>query len=166
MSRDVTIAPVRIQLSSPGNTQTMFQDLSGLIPCVGALSITGRVVIVDLEGTFTAGVGIQSFASDVEVGNLPVLPSVNATGTTGLGLKSTQSKNFFSFDPTNTSNGDISAKFRFRLGVLYKSSGAAASRGDVLFEGRCVTHSRRGRGPPGRAVWSTLRSGSCRVTLS
>lgn len=38
------------------------------------------------------------------------------------------------FDPTHVSNGEIHKYYRWRLGVLYSTTSAAISRGEVLFE--------------------------------
>lgn len=130
MPRDVQLRPIRVQLFSPGNVQLLWLDLTDMLDCAGAIGVSGRLVIVDKEGNFQAEVGIQTFDNDIEVGNTPVAPSVG----TGLGMKNTQGKNFFTFDPTNASNGNIAGKFRFRVGVLYNSSAAGASRGEVLMD--------------------------------
>ncbi len=138
MGKEVSSGLVRLDLLSPGNVILGFQGVGGLMVSAGALGVSGRIVIADiLTGTaFQAGVGIQPFLNDVEVASQVAQPSVNIGTTTGLGLKDTVSKNFFSFDPTNASNGDITKAFRFRLGVLFNTKGASnvASRGVVLFE--------------------------------
>ena len=125
----------RMQLVSPGTT-TLWQDVGGILVSVGAIGVSGRLVIVETggAGTFQAAVGAQTFGTDLEVAASPLQPSVNITGTTGLGMKSGISKTFFSFDPTNASNGDVTKFFRFRVGLLFNTTTAAISRAEVLFE--------------------------------
>ena len=56
------------------------------------------------------------------------------TTGTGVAYLSTLVRNFVDFDPTVAGNGVISTKPGFRLGVLYSSSDATTSRGEVVVE--------------------------------
>ncbi len=128
----------RMQLFSPGGPAPtlLWQDVGGIQVAPGALWISGRLVIVETggAGVFQAEVGLQTFTSDLEVAAAPAPPATNLVGTPALGFKFGVSKNFFSFDPTLSTNADLTKFLRFRLGVLYNTQTAAFSRAEVLFE--------------------------------
>ena len=131
MPRTVTHPPVRMQLVSPGLV-TLFQDVSDEMDPNGVISIVARVVVIEKEGNFQASVSIQTFDTDIEVGNNPVVPS---SGGTNLGMKQAVGKYMQTFDPTHALNGNIVGKYRFRIGVSYSTHTAAAiTRGEVLIE--------------------------------
>ena len=91
----------------------------------------GRIVICDKSGTFRCRLGLQTFSTDPEAPDAPI--TLTGTGT-GTGVISTVSKNFVDFDPTAANNGVIDTKAGYRLGLLYSSTDATVSRGDVLIE--------------------------------
>ncbi len=128
----------RLQLVSPG-VSVLWQDVGVPLVCLGALGVSGRLVIVETggAGVFQAEVGLQTFNSDIEVATAPLAPATPLAGAPALGFKNGVSKNFFSFDPTvggAGTNGDITKFFRFRLGVLYSTTTAVISRAEILFE--------------------------------
>ena len=87
-----------------------------------------RALLTEKLNNFRAKIGIQTADSDVEVADSPVSPS---TGT-GVAYVTTVSKNFFDFDPTAATNGNIATKAFFRIGVLHSSTDATISRGEVI----------------------------------
>ncbi len=80
MGKEVNGA-ARVQLTSAGNVQPCWQDVGGILVAVGAIGVSGRIVIVDREGNFAAAVGVQTFANDIEVAATPLQPGTNLAGS-------------------------------------------------------------------------------------
>lgn len=119
----------RMQLVGNGTTD-LWLDLMKFLEGVSVKRVFGRLVLCEKVGNFRARVGIQTADSDVLVPNAPVNPSSG----TGVGYVSSVVKQFVDFDPRGGTEGDVDAKAYFRLGVLYSSSDATVSRGDVMVE--------------------------------
>ena len=131
MSTQRQLVKVRMQFVAVNGTTDTWADLSAFISTVGVGRIRGRIVICDKSGNFRCRLGLQAYATDPEAPDAPA--TLTGTGT-GTGVISTVSKNFVDFDPTLTNNGVIDTKAGFRLGLLYSSTDATISRGDVLIE--------------------------------
>jgi hypothetical protein len=121
---------VRIQLVAVNGTNDLWVDLSRFIQTIGVTRVRGRIVLCEKSGNFRARPGIQTYTADPEVPDAALAPS---TGT-GLGYVSTVSKNFVDWDPAVAGNGNIGTKRGFRVGLLYSSTDATVSRGDVILE--------------------------------
>lgn len=121
---------VRVMLVADNGTTDLWLDLSEFVASVGINNIRGRIVLCEKQGNFQARVGIQTYGSDPEA---PEAPTPIGSGT-GYGYVSSVIKQFVDFDPTAASNGDIDTKAGFRVGVLYSSTNATVSRGDVIVE--------------------------------
>ena len=124
------VVKVRIQLSATSTTE-LWLDLMPFLSTVGVTRVRGRTVLCEIGGTtFRCRVGIQTHAGDPE---FPDIPTAITTGT-GIGQVSTVVRNFVDFDPTVSTNGNITTKPGFRLGLFYSSTGATVARGEVIVE--------------------------------
>lgn len=124
------IARVRMQLVACNGTSDLWADLSRFVPTIGTSRLRGRIVLAEKVGNFRCRVGIQTYGTDIEV---PDGPSSISTGT-GVAYVSSVSKVFVDWDPTAAGNGVISTKRGYRVGLLYSSTDASVSRGDVILE--------------------------------
>lgn len=120
-----------MQLVATNGQTDLWLDLAAFLATMGVGRVRGRMVLCDKSGNFRVRVGIQTYDTDAEVPNAPAAVTRTSTGT---GYLSTVNKAFIDFDPTLTGNGVIDTKAGFRLGVLYSSTDATVSRGDVLVE--------------------------------
>ena len=124
------VVRVRMQLVATNGTTDLWLDLSAFLASIGVTRVRGRTVLCDKSGNFRFRPGIQTYGNDVET---PDAPIAITTGT-GTAYVSTLVRNFVDFDPTVSGNGLIGTKAGFRLGVLYSSTDATVSRGDVILE--------------------------------
>lgn len=117
-----------VQLVSVIPGTDLWEDITPWRPTAGILGVRGILVLAEKQNNFRVRVGIQTARSETQVADTPIAP---ATGT-GLGYVTTVSKNFFDFDPTVDRNGLINTMAFFRIGLLYSSTDAVVSRGNVL----------------------------------
>lgn len=130
MAGQQLLCRVRLQLIAVNGTTDLWADLSPFLPSAGVGMIRGRLVLCEKSGNFRVRVAIQTYGNDPELCDTAV-SITTGSGTTYL---QTASRLFVAFDPTNSGNGDISTKAGFRIGLLYSSTDATVSRGDVLLE--------------------------------
>lgn len=109
-------------------TVDLWQPMTPFILTTGVLDVRGTLVLAEKSGNFRIRIGIQTVATDLDVRDAPVSPSSG----TGLGYLSAVGKTFVDFDPTVATNGNVNTKFGMRLGILYSSTDASISRGDVI----------------------------------
>jgi energy-converting hydrogenase Eha subunit F len=100
------------------------------ISTVGVLGVRGVLILAEKQNNFHVRIGIQTAASDIEVADTALNPT--DTGGTGLGYVGTVIKQYFSFDPTISTAGNITTKAYFRVGLLYSSTDATIGRGDCI----------------------------------
>jgi hypothetical protein len=120
----------RVQLVACNGATYLWMALMLPRKTIAAKRVRGRIVLCEKDGNFRVKVGIQTADVDEEVMNAPVSP---ANGT-GVGAVSSVSKVFVNFDPNGATEGAISGKDSYRLGVFWSSTDATVSRGDVLVQ--------------------------------
>jgi hypothetical protein len=122
-----------VQLVSTTPAADLWEDMTGWMATEAVLGVSGVLILADRVSPFQVRIGIQTAVADVEIDDAPLNP-VDAGGT-GLGYVTAVSKNFYSFDPTVSTAGNINAKAYFRIGLLYSSSDLrTVARGDVRLE--------------------------------
>lgn len=124
----VPTQPMQLVSAIPGTD--LWQDMTPWSSTVGIVGIRGVLILAEKLNNFRVRIGIQTAASDVELPDGPVNPS--DTPNVGTAYVSTITKNYYNFDPTTALNGTIGTKGYFRVGVLYSSTDATISRGNVI----------------------------------
>ena len=126
------VCRIRIQLAAvaAAGTSDLWADTCAFLTSMGITRIRGKLVLCEKFGNFRVRVGIQTFTTDPEA---PATATSITTGT-GVAYVSTTGKNFVDFDPTVSGNGVINTNSGFRIGLLYSSTDATVSRGDVILE--------------------------------
>ncbi len=124
------VVRIRLQLVASAGTTDLWLDLSPFLSSIGITRVRGKTILCDKTNNFRFKVGIQTYGLDPEFPDAPI----GITTGTGVAYVSTLVRNFVDFDPTVAGNGVINTKPGCRLGVLYSSTDATTSRGDVVVE--------------------------------
>lgn len=127
----VLMPPQRLQLVSTIPSTDLWEDLTPWTATVTSiLTVRGTLILAEKLNNFRVRIGIQTALSDVEAPDNPLNPSDGSN--IGTAYISAVGKNFFTFDANRVANGATNTKGYFRVGVLYSSTDATISRGDVI----------------------------------
>jgi hypothetical protein len=117
MAMPVLLPPRRVQVVATSQTD-VFLDLWPFMWTIGILGFQGLIVCTSRSSNLRGRIGIQTADVDMDAANNALNPATGSSpALQGTGYVTSVAKQFFRFDPTDASNGNILTKMYCRLDV-------------------------------------------------
>jgi hypothetical protein len=120
-----------VRLTADSNTE-LWQPITGWGSVLEALTaVVCLLYISQKTGNFQMRLGIQSCTSE----EVPSSPSAVGSDNGQISAVGVAVGKTYRFDPNAAGNGDIDSAVKFRIGILYSSTGATTAQGSVAWQG-------------------------------